>query len=251
MLKWNDMEFKLKTEHFEGPLDLLLTLIEKRKLLINDIALAKVTDDYLSHVENLPSYSIGDRADFIVIASTLLLIKSRSLLPSLSLTDEEQMSIEDLETRLKLYQKVKDLSLHIKNMYGEKMIFFPNEKANMIQVFSPHQSITIPALVGALQDAIKRLPVKVEPPQAKIKKVISLEEMIDKLTDRIKGALRVSFHEFSGKNKTVTKEEKVEVIVSFLAMLELVKQGVIDVMQEMQHGDIKMETQDIATPRYS
>lgn len=244
-------DFKIKTPNFEGPLDLLLNLIEKRKLLVNDISLSQVTEDYLKYVEALPTYSISDRTDFILIASTLLLIKSRSLLPTLTLTEEEESSIEDLENRLKLYQKIKDLSLNIKEIYGKKIIFFPNEKTSPVKIFSPHPSITISALVASLQEAIKRLPIKEQAPKVAIKKIISLEEMIDRLSERIQGALKISFHEFSGKKSLKSREEKVEVIVSFLAMLELVKQGVIDAMQESQHGDIKMETQNIATPRYS
>jgi segregation and condensation protein A len=244
-------DFKIKTEVFEGPLDLLLNLIEKRKLHISDIALAKVTDDFIKYVQEIPSYSISDRAQFILIASTLLLIKSRSLLPSLSLTDEEQENIEDLETRLKLYQKIKELGLHIKERYGKEMIYFPEYHPKMISVFSPHECITLENIVSSLKDAIKRLPIKEQPPKATVRKVMSLEEMIDKLTDRIRGALKISFHEFSGGRKAVSKEEKVEAIVSFLAMLELVKQGVIDAMQEVKHGDISMETEEkLGIPRY-
>jgi len=245
-----DSDFKIKTEHFEGPLDLLLSLIEKRKLYVNDISLSHVTDEYLKHVEALSSYSIGDRTDFILIASTLLLIKSRSLLPNLTLTEDEEENIEDLQNRLKLYQKIKELGVHITKVYGQKMIFFPNENKNLIKVFSPHESINIISLSMALKDAIKRLPVKELPPKATVRKVISLEEMIDRLTERVKGALRMSFKDFSGGKRVVSREEKVEVIVSFLAMLELVKQGVIEALQEGRHGDIKMETQDVGVPRY-
>src|SRR4051812_32375972 len=102
------MKFLVKHEQFEGPLDLLLSLIEKRKLFINDISLAKVADDFINHIKNFEQFPIGESANFILIASTLLLIKSKSLLPTLQLTEEEQGSIEDLETRLKIYQRIKD-----------------------------------------------------------------------------------------------------------------------------------------------
>ena len=93
--------FKIKTEVFEGPLDLLLSLVEKRKLFISDISLSKVTDEYIQHISDLPAYSMDDRAQFIVIASTLLLIKAKSLLPNMPLTEDEKGSIEDLESRLR------------------------------------------------------------------------------------------------------------------------------------------------------
>jgi segregation and condensation protein A len=93
----NNTIYKVKTETFEGPLDLLLSLIEKRKLFINDISLAKVADDYVSHIQSLGNFPIADSANFILIASTLLLIKSKSLLPQLTLSEEEQTNVDDLE----------------------------------------------------------------------------------------------------------------------------------------------------------
>ena len=92
----NDNQFKIKTEIFEGPLDLLLSLIEKRKLLINEVSLSKVTDDFISYLQNREAYSIKDASEFLVIASTLLLIKSRSLIPSLNLSEEEKEDMMDL-----------------------------------------------------------------------------------------------------------------------------------------------------------
>ena len=81
--------FAIKTETFEGPLDLLLHLIEKRQFFINDIALAKVTDDFIAYIQERKDMPMGEVAQFIVVASTLLLIKSKSLLPVLDLTEEE------------------------------------------------------------------------------------------------------------------------------------------------------------------
>lgn len=243
-------EFKIKTEIFEGPLDLLLSLIEKKKLLVNDISLSKVTDDFIKHVEQIPSYSVGDRAQFIVIASTLLLIKSRSLLPTLSLTEDEEQSIKDLEERLQIYQKIKELSSHIKTYFGRNRIHYALDSKSAQVVFSPHSSITIHALAESLKDAIKRLPVKISEPKVTIKKIISLEEMIDRLSVRIKDSLKMSFKDFSGKGgRGGSRVEKVEVIVSFLAMLELVKQGIIDAIQETK-DDIRMETTAVGIPRY-
>src|SRR3989344_4122925 len=104
------MSFTVKQEHFEGPLELLLDLIEKRKLFVSDVSLAKVADDYISYVKNLSEFPVADSAHFVLIASTLLLIKSKSLLPNLDLTTEEQVSIEDLEHRLRLYERMRKLS---------------------------------------------------------------------------------------------------------------------------------------------
>ena len=243
----SDNTFQIKTEVFEGPLDLLLSLIEKRKLFINDIALSKVTDDFIAYVKNFESFPIGDSADFILIASTLLLIKSKSLLPTLDLSEEEQASIEDLEARLKIFARMKELSVHVRERFGRRMLFAKENNKIEVKVFSPHAKMTLPNLVAAMLDVIKNFPKKEILPKAIVRKVISLEDMIGRLTQRITSSLRMSFHEFAN----VKKEEKVNVIISFLAMLELVKQGVIHVMQEQKFDDIKMETAaEIGVPRY-
>lgn len=239
------MSFVVKHEQFEGPLDLLLTLIEKRKLFINDISLAKVTDDFISHIQNFDKYPIGESAHFILIASTLLLIKSKSLLPTLSLTEEEQGSIQDLEIRLKIYQRIKDASIHVRELFGKEIIFQPSQTRKFEPVFSPDESMNLLNLAQAIKDVLKQLPKKEKIPQVIVKKVISLEEMIGNLTNRIQSSLRISFREFAG-----SKEDKVNVIVGFLAMLELVKQGIIHVNQDGTFEDIQMETKDIGVPRY-
>lgn len=239
--------FKIKTEVFEGPLDLLLSLVEKRKLFINDIALAKVTDDYIEHIKNFERLPMGESAQFILIASTLLLIKSKSLLPALTLTEEEEEGIHDLETRLKIYRRIKDASIHVKNLFGNDVIFMPSQMKAVEPIFSPHESMNLLSLAQAIQEMLRNLPKKENIPKAMVKKVVSLEEMIESLTERITRGLRMSFKEFSSAHK----EERVNVIVSFLAMLELVKQGVIHVSQNDTFGDIHMETKSVGVPRYN
>ena len=113
-------EYLVNTHIFEGPLDTLLSLIEKRKLFISDISLAQVADDYISYVKGLENFPIADSAHFILIASTLVLIKSKSLLPTLTLSEEEEHSIDDLQARLREYQKYKTPDKYIhQNSYIE------------------------------------------------------------------------------------------------------------------------------------
>ncbi len=239
--------FSIKTQIFEGPLDLLLILIEKHKLFINDISLAKVTDDFIEHIKNFEKLPMGDSAQFILIASTLLLIKSKSLLPSLNLTEEEEEGIQDLETRLKIYKRLKDASINVKNLFGVNIIFSQSQQRSFIPVFSPHKSMNLPSLMESIKNILKSFPKKEFIPKAVIKKIVSLEEMIDNLTKRITQGLKMKFSDFSNDHK----EEKLNVIVSFLAMLELVKQGIIHVSQEEIFGDINMETKNIGVPRYN
>jgi segregation and condensation protein A len=237
--------FKIKTEVFEGPLDLLLSLIEKRKLLINDVSLAKVTDDFISYLQNREVYSIKDASEFLVIASTLLLIKSRSLIPSLNLSEEEKTDMIDLELKLKIYKKIKELSVNIKSTFGKQIIFFPNAR-KAEPVFSPSPEMNTENISKAIFEVIKNLPKFEVKPKVKVIKVVSLEEMITNLTKRVQSSLKMSFKDFSGMGKA----EKVNVIVSFLAMLELVKQGIIEVNQREKFDDIQMETKSVGVPTY-
>jgi len=238
--------YSVKLEQFEGPLDLLLHLIEERKLHINDISLAKITDSYLSYIERLKEFPIRDAAHFILIASTLVLIKSRSLLPYLALTEEEKESIEDLETRLLKYRRIKELSRHVEERFGKHMLFFREPDLHIIPIFTPTKEITKIGILEAIQKVLMNLPRQEMIPQLIIRKVMSLEEMVEDLTKRITSALSLSFKEFTKKGKT----EKMRIVVSFLAVLELIKRGIISVKQDKHFEDIMMESNVPGVPKY-
>ena len=237
--------YSVKTEVFTGPLDLLLDLIEKRKLFVNDVSLSQVTDDFVKYIEMHEEFPINESAEFILVASTLMLIKSRSLLPSLPLTEEETASIEDLEDRLKLYQKVKELSLELKKLYGQKIIFEKEPKRSEVIVFSPDSKTDVENLSNVLMHLLNTLPKKESLPKTTVRKIITLEQMIEKLSERIAKGMRMKFSE------VYSKEEKVNTIVGFLAVLELVKRGVLRVNQEVKHGEIEMETDKIGVPNFA
>jgi segregation and condensation protein A len=226
--------FKIKTTSFEGPFGLLLTLVEKRKLFINDVSLAQVTEDYLSYMNKLGGLPPAEISSFILVASTLLLIKSKSLLPSLDLTKEEEGDIYSLEERLRLYELFTKLSGNIKNNFGKKIIFAPLERKNAVLIFLPDEQITRESVMTFARNVLGAMPQKVFLPKVEVRAVISIEEMIDKLTERIKNSLKMNFKDFTrqGTGKMESREEKIVVIVGFLAMLELVRQGIIDAMQE-------------------
>jgi segregation and condensation protein A len=240
--------FKVRVGEFEGPLELLLDLVEKRKLHISDISLSQVADEFIEHIKSFEEFPMSDSADFILVASTLLLIKSKSLLPNLDLTPEEKGNIEDLENRLADYKKYKELSLGLGKIFGN-FLYFAKEKPIRLNsvIFFPTNDITLASLKNALAETLQNIPKKIETlPKLTVTKIISLEEMVDRLTDRIKNSLRTSFKDFSNMGKA----EKVDVIVSFLAMLELVKQGSVRVIQEKHFEDIQIENENTGIPTY-
>jgi len=238
--------YTVKTPVFEGPLELLLTLIEKRKLFVSDIALSHVADDFITYVKSHPEMPVDESSQFVLVASTLVLIKSKSLLPNMKLTSEEEQSIDDLERRLKEYERFRELSLFIKSLFGHNPIFAPEKETPNISVFAPSSDMTLENLSGAILSVIDNLPQpEKKNPEVKVKKIISLEEVMDGLKHRIERALSLSFKEFTGDTA-----DRVHVIVSFLALLELVKEGSIDALQGDTYSDIQIESQDVSTPKY-
>ena len=235
----NTKTFSVKTPVFEGPLDLLLDLVNKRKLFVNDVSLAQVTDDFISYIEKHEAFPIGESAEFILVASTLMLIKSHSLLPGLVLTEEEEESIEDLERRLALHTFYKELSQEIKQIYGKQIIFEKTPSKHQTIIFSPDSKTDIRNLSLALQNLINSFPKLESLPKATVQKIISLEETIQSLSERISKSLKMNFKELYGSAK-VTPEKKVSIIIGFLAMLELVKRGLIKATQDAK-GEIEME----------
>lgn len=236
--------FAVKTGVFEGPLDLLLELVTKRKLFVNDVSLAQVADDFVKYVEEQGEIAISESAEFILVASTLMLVKSRSLLPMLELTAEEEESIHDLEHRLEVYARVKELAAILRGLYGKHVIYEKEERKNSAVVFAPDAKTDVANLHAALERLIMALPKKEALPHVTVKKVISLEEMITKLSERIVKAGKMSFRDFK-------HADKVSMIVGFLAMLELVKRGAIRASQEA-NGDIELEHEGVPNiPTYA
>lgn len=242
-----ESSYTVKTEAFEGPLDLLLELVTKRKLFVNDVSLAEVTDDFIKYLESHDEFPIGESAEFIVVASTLMLIKSKSLLPMIDLSPDEEESIHDLENRLVLYQRAKELSLVIKSIFGKKIIFEKTPSRNQLVVFSPDSKTDTKNLLASLEGILETLPKKDVLLKVTVRKVVSLEEMIERLIGRVSEVSKISFKDFHGTKGKLDYEKKVSIIVGFLAMLELVKRGVIRVTQE-GGGEIEMEQESASVP---
>lgn len=235
-----------KTAVYEGPLELLLELIEKRKLLINDISLAGVTDEYIARINSMESLPVGETADFVSLAATLLLIKSRSLLPSLMLSEDETHDIKELEYRLAVYQLLKDAARGLERGLSTPALYEGTPPAPL-PLFLPDASATPTSLRAAAQTLIDGFPTTLALPKVAVKKIMSLEEMIDKLAARVQSAIRMSFKDFAGGGKKI---ERGEIIISFLALLELVKQGILQATQTSHFSDITLESTEVSTPTY-
>lgn len=240
-----DALFSVKTEVFEGPLELLIELIEKRKLLINDISLVAVTDEYMRRVALMEQGHMKETAEFIVLAATLLLLKSKSLLPVLELTDEEEENIEDLQERLKLYQIYRNAGQLLAEVFGTHVSYERQFVQDTTPLFLPDSFTEKETLGTAIREVILKLPKKIVKPKVQVRKTVSLEEMMHKLEERIVRQMKFGFRDFTGHS-----QERGTIIVGFLAVLEMVKQGSVMVTQIKHFEDIEIEREGTQTPKY-
>lgn len=233
----------VKTPVYEGPLDLLLEMIEKRKLLINDVTLSSIADDFIAETQAMGAIPVDEASEFISLAATLLLIKSRSLLPSLILSPEENQNIAELQYRLAVYQLIKEAARELHTLRTPYLWdgFAPEQSP----LFHPDSSITIANIQTAARGIIDAFPVAAVLPRTTVATIVSLEEMIERLAERVSSAAQLSFKTFS-RGAT----DKREVIVGFLALLELVKQGIIRATQEEHFSDITLHSDVVSVPSY-
>ena len=227
---------QISLDQFQGPLDLLLQLIEKNKLQITEISLAKITDQYLEYIDSAENIASAEVADFLLIASRLIYLKSKHLLPDLVLDDEE--SAVDLEKQLKIYRQYYDASKEINQIFlSDRATFFRQApyKPPLAQEFVPPQGISLELLKEFFQEVLARIDRVVNLPKVAIRKAISIGEKIQQIKEEIKKFGKVSF------SAMLDKKDKMEVIVSFLAMLELVKQREINIAQDSLFGDLSIE----------
>ena len=234
--------FTVRAGNFEGPLELLLSLIESRKLFINEVSLGSVTNEYLEHVRGLPAMSMSEVTSFLIVAATLVLIKSRSLLPNLELTTDEQDKIVDLELRLKLYQIIREAGQGIATIFNTRVLRLSPPKMRSEPIFTPDAHVTISELHSALASLIDRMPKETEKaPVVTVSRIMSIDEMIQDLTSRIEQSFQTSFTELTKRYSNQTREDRVHTIVSFLAVLELVRNGILDVIQEVTFDTITIQ----------
>ena len=222
---------------FDGPIDLLLSLIEKRKLQINTLSLSKITNDYLEKLKKQAVFPSQEVACFVHTASILLFIKSRSLLPILSYLDEEETDAEVLEKRLILYKMLKNASAGVEDNFKKQNYFCPNPiKKQKTISFNPDKKMDLKMISTIAENLIFILPKKKDLKEKVVDIVVTLDEMMDNLVKKIHNLKITGFF-----GQIADRRTKKTFAVSFLALLELVKQNKISVSQTKLCGEIKIK----------
>ncbi len=241
------MAISVKLEVFEGPLDLLLHLIDKNKVNIYDIPIVLITEQYMEYVNTMEKKDLNVVSEFLVMAATLLDIKAKMLLP---VEVNEEGEVEDprkeLVEKLLEYKMYKYMSYELKDRYmdSDKNMYkaptLPEEVANYrepIDLEALVGDMTLSKLHAIFQDMMKRQENKVDPIRSKFGKIekeeVSLEDKIEDVRGYIAEHKNFSFRDLLAKSRS-----KIQIIVTFLAVLELIKTGLITVVQESRSDDI-------------
>lgn len=216
-------KLKYRLETFEGPLDLLLTLIKKNKVSIYDIPIVEITEQYLEAIEGIDEDEIENTSEFLVMAADLLYIKSKMLLPK-NEEEEEEDPREDLAQRLAEYQRFKEASAELrKSEFWSKNMVFRDEEKISFPVPEYDREHTVTDLLDAFNSIMARR-IRREKPEKRAftgivgREKVSVDDMVEKIRRNLRRKRKVAF-------KTLFREEdsKPEMIATFLAVLEMIK----------------------------
>ena len=251
------MNMNFKLEVFEGPLDLLLHLIEKNKIDIYDIPIAEITDQYIAYVDEMKKQDMDVMSEFLVMAATLLSIKSRMLLPK----EETESEEEEIDPRAELVQQLLEYKMY-KCMAAELRdrqidadhVFYkePTIPAEVLKYEEPVDvdelvsDLTLQRLNAIFQQVLKREKNRVDPIRSRFgeikKEEVSMEEKMVWLMDYARSHRKFSFRQLLERQSS-----KVQIIVTFLSILELMKSGELFIVQERIFDDIQIESRIVET----
>lgn len=243
------MELTVKLETFEGPLDLLLHLLEKNKVNIYDIPIVEITNQYMDYIHEMERQDLDIMSEFMVMAATLIDIKAKMLLPKKAAEEEEEEDPRaELVQQLLEYKLYKSISYELKDrqldadrvMYKEPTI--PEEVSSYVPPFNMDElldGLTLKKLNSIFESVMKRQIDKLDPVRSRFgrieKEEVSLEEKIADLEQ-----YAVSHQQFSFRGLLERQSSRVQVIVTFLAILELMKTGKIEIFQKQAFDDISI-----------
>ena len=224
--------YELSIGEFRGPLDKLLQLIEEKELEITRLNIAEVTSDFLGYLERLERrIEHKELADFVVVAARLILIKSHALLPHIELSEEEEKDIAELEERLRFYQEFKNAELGLQELWGQ-YVSYGRPFLNSLQPgFYLSQKVTPGELHGLMKDLSVSLQ-EIQRLDEEEVQMVSMEEKIKEMLVRVGEIVKTSFSSLS------KDRGRSEVVVMFLALLHLLKDSKIEVVQESMFAEI-------------
>lgn len=244
------MDLKVKLQVFEGPLDLLLHLLEKNKVNIYDIPIVEITNQYMEYIGEMKRQDLNIVSEFLVMAATLLDIKSRMLLPKEELEEEEEDPRAELVQKLLEYKMYKCMSYELKDRQidAQKVLFkeptIPKEVRQYEEPVDLQElmaDVSLKRLNDIFKSVMRKREDKIDPIRSRFgrieKEEVSLEERMDYLEQ-----YALTHRRFSFRGLLEAQSSKMEIIVTFLSILELMKVGKIQISQEHIFDDILVES---------
>ena len=235
-------KYAIKLENFEGPLDLLCHLIDKNKMNINDISLSTIADQYIEYINKMEEMNLEVTSEFLIMASTLIYLKSKSLLPK-EVDDEEEISEEELLRRIIEYKKYKEITKKLRQMYNENSVrFYKLPDTIKLPKQKLEEKYEKQAIVSAYENVVRINNEKVNQTAQNIEKIAITDKytVASKVKDILKELVKkpkfVFNHLFSLK-----RCEKEEVVTAFSGLLELSRRNKVLTNQEELFGDISVE----------
>lgn len=245
------MPFEIRLDAFEGPLDLLLHLVDKNKVDIYDIPIVTITDQYIEYIDAMKTRDMDIMSEFLLMAATLLAIKSKMLIPALRGADDEEIEDPRMELieRLVEYKTYKEMSMQLRDMQVDANHVVYREKSLPKEVIAYEEPVNISELLGDLtlnklnnvyKEVLQRERLRKDPVRSgfgEIKKEeLSLEDRIKEVLEYASNHKRFTFISLFDDVRT-----RMQIIVTFLALLELMKSGQLKIVQENIYDDIIIE----------
>src|SRR5690606_17237258 len=236
------MSYEVKVEAFEGPLDLLLHLIHRLEIDIYDIPVSQITSQYMEHIRAMQVLELNEASEYLVMAATLLAIKSKTLLPvhegeldEIEFEFDEQDPREELVSRLVEYRKFKEASENLKDLESQRSFIYTKAPMDLseIQAAIPHDQVDLEVnaydMLGAFQKMLRRKQLKAPLSARVARQEISIKHQMTAIVDQLKISKgRTTF------SSLFPSDDKSVLVVSFLSILELMKRQVVAVEQEMR-----------------
>ncbi len=223
-------------EKFAGPLDLLLQLIEEKEMEITEVSISDVTEQFLEYMEEVEQLHPEELADFLVVATRLLLLKSHALMPYLMLEEDEDPG--ELAAQLKMYKRYVEAMEGIEKMIDQKRFLYGRKPVRVEQEvrFVPPEGVDADQMRIFFVDVLERLEPVVRIPKTAVQRVVSLREKLAQVQKMIEKGVKLHFKELMSESG-----DREEVVVTFLALLELVKQRTITIQQDAHFADMTIE----------
>lgn len=242
ILTLETQKYAIKIENFEGPLDLLCHLIEKNKMDIYDINLNEITDQYIQYLNQMEKMNLEIASEFVVMASTLLYLKSKNLLPKQE-EEEEELTEEQLIRRIIEYKKFKEISKVLNQNYIQnRNRYYKNQEKIELPKQKLEKKYDNTIISNMYRDLIERNRAKINQNAKNIEKIALVENytVSSKVKEMFKVLVKQKRFVFN-KLFSLNKHDKQEVVTAFSGLLEMSRRRKIETIQEELFGDITVE----------